>query len=284
MKPSRPISRHSGRQDHKYGRTAFTLIELLVVIAIIAILAAMLLPALSKAKEKARGINCLSNVRQVALASRMYTDDNNGEFVPQWVQSGTPGWRWTYDQATFIVQDPDFLWWQDSLRLGNYCKSRKIFDCPSLVGVASLSSGGSVSTNNAFGIGINVPEVGQTFAPSLPGRKPIRESQVAKSSRMIFFADTGTVTAATKDLDPDLWQPDKTADWSGGVGFFRVPSLPSFKTSGVGRSIARHSKRCNFGFCDGHGESLRNSAAGYQYPRTDENALWALDHNSLRAP
>jgi len=60
---------------------SFTLIELLVVIAIIAILAAMLLPALSKAREKARSIKCVNNHKQVALVLRLYADDNH-EFVP----------------------------------------------------------------------------------------------------------------------------------------------------------------------------------------------------------
>ncbi len=132
------------------GERGFTLIELLVVIAIIAILAAMLLPTLSRAKEKAQGIQCMNNHRQLCLAWRLYSDDNDDNLVFASTDTGDPNVNWpVLDQSAWTWAHMDFdpnnrMNWDkrvDMVKrpLWPYARTVKIYKCPADTSVVVIN-------------------------------------------------------------------------------------------------------------------------------------------------
>lgn len=224
-------------------RRGFTLIELLVVIAIIAILAAILFPVFAQAREKARSISCLSNLKQMSLGISMYVTDN--ELYPVYSYS-TGNTRW------HTILQP-------------YVKNEQVFVCPS-------SSFTRFHFRN-MGYGYNYQYLARDAARGGSGSS--HEAQIEYPADTIAVADsfgTGGWSANAQPwsdavnecdrlgnhgytIDPPLLPPSVGNRW--GTSCSVASPLAGYPGQGHTRIAARHNSGANVAFCDGHAKWMR---------------------------
>ena len=196
----------------------FTLIELLVVIAIIAILAAMLMPALQQARERAKEMDCRSNIKQYITMFAMYYDANDGWLVKSYCQV----------KNTWIHQFAE----------SRYIKTNESLPprCPS----AQFKASDTIDVRYPdCGIGIRFQTVGGYDSGSVPRFKESSITRFNNNSRCVIFSDVAT----------KLESNDRGNGWmSNNVNFFQWDSAAYFPMT------ARHANKCNVAFMDGHAD------------------------------
>ena len=178
----------SGRSCFPQGmKHPFTLIELLVVIAIIAILAAMLLPALSSARERARTVNCTGNLKQLILSYKTYEDFNQSYIRPGKTTTNTSG-MWVVSVASEIYGE-DFT--VEELNKAGSEKKFPLFRCPS----ESINFGWYSSKLFAYGhYGVNAAVVGmEPWHATWPAR---HSASLTDPSQALTIGDNGRLSDA----------------------------------------------------------------------------------------
>ena len=292
--------------------TAFTLIELLVVIAIIAILAAMLLPALSKAKQKTQGVYCMNNTRQLMLGWKMYADDNKGFFAPNQDNNRVPRWVAGSMDGGSVGQVPygaevdatnsQLLVDGNYSLVGPYVKNPKMFRCPAdcttwngLDRVRSYSMSQCVGTLEN---GIYTEPGPQYLGHWLAGTS---SASTPPYPWRVYAKDLDIVAPGPADLWVLI---DENPQSINDAGFaFAMPQNPSASQGWVDKPAKTHNGACGFSFADGHSEihkwlnpgaipsliSCERGLAGTQNSTPDgiasnPDVLWCAHHTSQLQP
>jgi prepilin-type N-terminal cleavage/methylation domain-containing protein/prepilin-type processing-associated H-X9-DG protein len=231
---------HSGPRPSTLDprRRAFTLVELLVVIAIIAILSAMLLPALNKSKLSAQRAECMSNLRQLGIATQLYWDENGGNCF-QWIYNST--------------NSDGHLYWFGWLQSDDAPEGQRAFDlsagvlfpylqgsdvrlCPALYATAAQFK--LKGDDVIFSYGCN-------FYLSAPvNTPPVSVNKIKRPTETALFADAAQVNDFQDPASPDNPMLEEWYYLDVDTNY----SSPGYYPNGH----FRHSQKANVAFCDGH--------------------------------